>query len=112
MSTTLRLRGSGRPQLLRDRAGESAIVRRVYDGDNIHVGSVPCLVVNDATADGERYIVNHVSQQIHGFVNGKVITVVHGTVPLSKPTAPDPAVVNAQIKRLSDMLGAFTARCL
>lgn len=80
------------------------------DGRNTYLESIPGLVVTGATADGERYIVNGVPQQIRGFMNGKPITVVRGTPPAPKPVAPDPAVVNAQIKQLSEKLDALTAK--
>lgn len=79
------------------------------DGRNTYLESIPGLVVTGATADGERYIVNGVPQQIRGFMNGKPITVVRGTPPVPKPVAPDPAVVNAKIKQLTDKLDALTA---
>lgn len=80
------------------------------DGRNTYLESIPGLVVTGATADGERYIVNGVPQQIRGFMNGKPITVVRGTPPIPKPVAPDPAVVNAQIKQLTEKLDALTAK--
>lgn len=80
------------------------------DGRNTYLESIPGLVVTGATADGERYIVNGVPQQIRGFMNGKPITVVRGTPPIPKPAMPDPAVVNAQIKQLSAKLEALTAK--
>lgn len=80
------------------------------DGRNTYLESIPGLVVTGATADGERYIVNGVPQQIRGFMNGKPITVVRGTPPIPKPTAPDPAVVDAQIKQLSAKLDELTAK--
>lgn len=54
--------------------------------------------MSGATGDGERYIVNGVYQQIRGFMNGKPIEVLRRTAPMSKLAAPDPAVLNAQIK--------------
>lgn len=80
------------------------------DGRNTYLESIPGLVVTGATADGERYIVNGVPQQIRGFMNGKPITVVRGTPPIPKPAVPDPVVVNAQIKQLSAKLDALTAK--
>lgn len=80
------------------------------DGRNTYLESIPGLVVTGATADGERYIVNGVPQEIRGFMNGKPITVVRGTPPIPKPAAPDPAVVNAQIKQLSAKLEALSAK--
>jgi Toxin co-regulated pilus biosynthesis protein Q len=80
------------------------------DGRNTYLESIPGLVVTGATADGERYIVNGVPQQIRGFMNGKPITVVRGTPPVPKPAAPDPAVVNAQIKQLTEKLNNLSAR--
>ena len=80
------------------------------DGHNTYLEPVPGLVVTGATADGERYIVNGVPQQIRGFMSGKAITVVRGTAPLPKPVGPDPGVVNAQIRQLSDKLDAITAK--
>ena len=80
------------------------------DGRNTYLESIPGLVVTGATADGERYIVNGVPHQIRGFMNGKPITVVRGTPPLPKPTAPDPAAVNAQIKQLTEKLDALTSK--
>lgn len=80
------------------------------DGRNTYLESIPGLVVTGATADGERYIVNGVPQQIRGFMNGKPITVVRGTPPAPKPAAPDPAVVNAQINQLSEKLNQLAAK--
>lgn len=80
------------------------------DGRNTYLESIPGLVVTGATADGERFIVNGVPQQIRGFMNGKPITVVRGTPPVPKPVTPDPAVVNAQIKQLAEKLDALTAK--
>ena len=80
------------------------------DGHNTYLGSIPCLVVTGATADGERCIMDGVPQQIRGFMNSKQITVVRVTPPIPKPAAPDPAVVNAQIKQLRDKLDAFTTK--
>lgn len=80
------------------------------DGRNTYLESIPGLVVTGATADGERFIVNGVPPQIRGFMNGKPITVVRGTPPIPKPVAPDPAVVNAQIKQLTEKLDALTAK--
>jgi hypothetical protein len=80
------------------------------DGRNTYLESIPGLVVTGATADGERYIVNGVPQQIRGFLNGKPITVVRGTPPVPKPVAPDPAVVNAQIKQLTEKLNQLAAK--
>lgn len=80
------------------------------DGRNTYLESIPGLVVTGATADGERYIVNGVPSQIRGFMNGKPITVVRGTPPIPKPVGPDPAVVNAQIKQLTEKLDALTAK--
>lgn len=80
------------------------------DGRNTYLESIPGLVVTGATADGERYIVNGVPQQIRGFMNGKPITVVRGTPPTPKPAGPDPAVVNAQIKQLTEKLDALSAK--
>ena len=80
------------------------------DGRNTYLESIPGLVVTGATADGERYIVNGVPQQIRGFMNGKPITVVRGTPPAPKPAAPDPAVVNAQIKQLTEKLNNLSSK--
>lgn len=80
------------------------------DGHNTYIESIPGLVVTGATADGERYIITGVPQQIRGFMNGKPITVVRGTPPLPKPVAPDPAVVNAQIKQLTEKLDSLTSK--
>lgn len=80
------------------------------DGRNTYIQSVPGLVVNGATADGEFFIVRGVPNTIRGHMNGKSITVVRGTPPAPKPVTPDPAVVNAQIKKLSDQLASLDAR--
>lgn len=80
------------------------------DGRNTYLESIPGLVVTGATADGERYIVNGVPQQIRGFMNGKPITVVRGTPPVPTPAAPDPALVNAQIKQLTDKLNSLSSK--
>lgn len=80
------------------------------DGHNTYLESIPGLVVTGATAEGERYIVTGVPQQIRGFMNGKPITVVRGTPPAPKPPIPDPAVVNAQIKRLTEKLDSLSSK--
>lgn len=80
------------------------------DGRNTFLQSIPGLIVSGATADGEFFIVKGVPSSIRGFMNGKPITVVRGTPPIPKPVAPDPAVVNAQIKQLSEKLDALTAK--
>lgn len=80
------------------------------DGRNTFLQSIPGLIVTGATADGEFFIVKGVPSSIRGFMNGKPITVVRGLPPLPKPAAPDAAVVNAQIKQLTDKLDALTAQ--
>lgn len=80
------------------------------DGQNTYLESIPGLVVTGATADGERYIVNGVPSQIRGFMNGKPITVVRGTPPVAKPATPDPAVVSAQIKQLTEKLESLSSK--
>lgn len=80
------------------------------DGRNTFLQSIPGLIVTGATADGEFFIVKGVPSSIRGFMNGKPITVVRGLPPQPKPVTPDPAVVNAQIKRLTDKLDALTAQ--
>jgi hypothetical protein len=79
------------------------------DGRNTYLESIPGLVVTGATADGERYIVAGVPQQIRGFMNGKPITVVRGFPPAPKPATPDVAAVTAQIKQLTDKLDGLSA---
>jgi hypothetical protein len=80
------------------------------DGRNTYLESIPGLVVTGATADGERYIVDGVPQQIRGFMNGKPITIVRGIPPLPKPAAPDAAAVNAQIKQLTEKLDSLSSK--
>lgn len=80
------------------------------DGQNTYLESIPGLVVTGATADGERYIVNGVPQQIRGFINGKPITVMRGLPPLPKPPSPDPAAVSAQIKQLTEKLESLSSQ--
>jgi Toxin co-regulated pilus biosynthesis protein Q len=80
------------------------------DGRNTYLESIPGLVVTGATADGERFIVNGVPQQIRGFMNGKPITIVRGIPPIPKPAAPDPATVKAEIKQLTEKLDALAAK--
>lgn len=79
------------------------------DGRNTYLESIPGLVVTGATADGERYIVAGVPQQIRGFMNGKPITVVRGFPPAPKSATPDVAAVAAQIKQLTDKLDGLSA---
>jgi len=43
-------------------------------------------------------------------MNGKPIIVVRSTAQLTKPDAPNPVVVNARIKQLSDKIDAFAAK--
>lgn len=78
------------------------------DGRNTYLESIPGLVVIGATADGERYIVNGVPQQIRGFLNGKPITVVRGRPPAPPP--PAPSEVNAKIKQLTERLETLSAK--
>lgn len=80
------------------------------DGRNTFLQSIPGLIVTGATADGEFFIVKGVPSSIRGFLNGKPITVIRGMPPIAKPAGPDPTVVNAQIKHLSEKLEALTAR--
>jgi hypothetical protein len=80
------------------------------DGRNTYLQSIPGLIVNGATADGEFYIVRGVPASIRGFMNGRPITVVRGTPPAPKPVQPDPAVVNAQIKQLTEKLSALSQK--
>lgn len=80
------------------------------DGHNTYLESIPGLVMTGATADGERFIVNGVPPQIRGFMNGKPITVVCGTAPVPKPTAPDATAVTAQIKQLTEKLDSLSAK--
>lgn len=83
------------------------------DGHNTYLESIPGLVVTGATADGERYIVAGVPEQIRGFMNGKPITVLRGVPPAPKPApAPkaDPAAINVELKRLKDELASLSAK--
>jgi hypothetical protein len=80
------------------------------DGRNTFLQSIPGLIVTGATADGEFFIVKGVPTSIRGFMNGKPITVVRGTPPAPRPVAPDPAVVDARIKALTDKLESLTAK--
>jgi len=80
------------------------------DGRNTFIQSIPGLIVTGATADGEFFIIKGVPMSIRGFMNGKPITVFRGTPPAPKPPAPDPAVVNAQIKQLTEKLDTLTAK--
>lgn len=80
------------------------------DGRNTFLQSIPGLIVTGATADGEFFIVRGVPMSIRGFMNGKPITVVRGFPPAPKPAAPDPVVVNAQIKQLTEKLNALSQK--
>lgn len=81
------------------------------DGHNTYLESIPGLVVIGATADGERYIVNGVPQQIRGFLNGKPITVVRGRPPSPvPPPAPSASEVNAKIKQLTEKLESLSSK--
>jgi hypothetical protein len=80
------------------------------DGRNTYLESIPGLVVTGATADGERYIVNGVPQQIRGFMNGKPITVIRGLPPAPKPAAPDTTAVSSKIAELTKKIESLTAQ--
>jgi len=80
------------------------------DGRNTFLQSIPGLIVTGATADGEFFIVKGVPMSIRGFMNGKPITVVRGLPPAPRPAVPDPAVVNAQIKQLTEKLNALSQK--
>lgn len=80
------------------------------DGRNTFLQSIPGLIVSGATADGEFFIVKGVPSSIRGFMNGKPITVVRGLPPAPRPAAPDPAVVDARIKALTDKLESLTSK--
>lgn len=81
------------------------------DGRNTYLESIPGLVVTGATADGERYIVAGVPEQIRGFMNGKPITVMRGVPPKPVPAVkPEPTKVNAELKRLKDELAELTSK--
>jgi hypothetical protein len=80
------------------------------DGRNTYLESIPGLVVTGATADGERFIVNGVPQQIRGFFNGKPITVIRGTPPVPKPATPSAADVSAKIKQLTEKLETLSSK--
>ncbi|MFC5550209.1 toxin co-regulated pilus biosynthesis Q family protein [Massilia aerilata] len=83
------------------------------DGHNTYLESIPGLVVTGATAEGERFIVNGVPQQIRGFMNGKPITVVRGVPPAPKPALvpkAEPATVSSELKRLKDELAELTSK--
>lgn len=80
------------------------------DGRNTYLESIPGLVVTGATADGERFIVNGVPQQIRAFFNGKPITVIRGTPPVPKPATPSPADVSAKIKQLTEKLETLSSK--
>lgn len=80
------------------------------DGRNTFLQSIPGLIVSGATADGEFFIVKGVPSSIRGFMNGKPITVVRGIAPAPRPVAPDPALVNAQIKQLTEKLEALAQK--
>lgn len=80
------------------------------DGRNTFLQSIPGLIVSGATADGEFFIVKGVPSSIRGFMNGKPITVVRGLPPAPRPVTPDPAVVDARIKALTDKLESLTSK--
>jgi hypothetical protein len=77
------------------------------DGHNTFLQSVPGLVVMEATADGDRYIVTGVPQQIRGFMNGKPITVMRGLAPASQPSS-DAAEINAEIQRIREEIASLS----
>ena len=79
------------------------------DGRNTFLQSIPGLIVSGATADGEFFIVKGVPSSIRGFMNGKPITVVRGLPPAPRPVTPDPGVVDARIKALTDKLESLTS---
>jgi hypothetical protein len=80
------------------------------DGRNTFLQSIPGLIVTGATADGEFFIVRGVPTSIRGYMNGKPITVVRGTPPVYRPIQPDPAMVNAQIKQLTEKLNLLSQK--
>lgn len=75
------------------------------DGKNTFIQAIGGLVVRGATADGERFIVKGVPNEIPAVVNGRPITITRGVAPVTLAstgtTAADPAAVIERINKLT-----------
>jgi hypothetical protein len=70
------------------------------DGHNTYIQSVPGLIIQGATADGDKLIIPGVQREVRGFLSGKPVVISQH----QEPPQPSAALLNERLKRIEEDL--------